>query len=343
MSLWIVAIISGVIVLYGILVRRDNKLEYNVENLKRLEGGKVDERVYYYFLYYPWQYHKIEEIKRYYKIGNVFYEEVKECFYEVKEIKGGFIYQNSILLREYRIYVAVKKLLGKTTILNTVVNIFEDKWINFDITVYREDINNIYTFIHNEYEKVDFDVDELLEELYYMESTGTISWFKLLRINEILEKYCLFDNDRNISTNFTEFIRKLIECLGKVGIVVKKSEENGSINIGEVNAKESILTMNIQQGRENYLQINSREEGIFYDKTLRVISEIKKYDGVFNEVYGSEADKVRKILEDLSVLVKHKKEPSKVKSLLLTLKDLSEGVAENLITSGIISLISNIL
>ena len=81
-----------------------------------------------------------------------------------------------------------------------------------------------------------------------------------------------------------------------------------------------------------------------YDQVLDVISKIKRstQSEDFNIDFGEKSVEVKQIIDDTLRMVETKEEPTKIKKMLNTLKDLTIGVSGSLIASGICGLITQL-
>ena len=72
-----------------------------------------------------------------------------------------------------------------------------------------------------------------------------------------------------------------------------------------------------------------------FDAVGDIIKNIKKYDAMFDAEFGDKATELRDKLDNIEELVKNKENPSKIKTLLIELKNLAVGITGSLIASGI--------
>ncbi len=108
-------------------------------------------------------------------------------------------------------------------------------------------------------------------------------------------------------------------------------EEKQAINTN--NFYGDVTGVQIQQGTINSTQNQSITQD--FDAVSDVIKNIKKYDAMFESEFGEDATELRNKLDEIEILIKNKENPSKVKALLLELKNLAVGVIGSLIASGI--------
>ena len=107
----------------------------------------------------------------------------------------------------------------------------------------------------------------------------------------------------------------------------------------------NVSGVQIQQGTNNskQSQVISLSNEMDYNKVAELIEKIKKYDCFFENEYGQQAMEVRNNISELEKLVQEKASPSKVKLLLMELKNLSVGITGSLIATGIVELIKPFL
>jgi hypothetical protein len=96
-----------------------------------------------------------------------------------------------------------------------------------------------------------------------------------------------------------------------------------------------VTGVQIQQGTINSTQNQTITQDFDYDAVSDVIENIKKYDAMFESEFGENATELRNKLDEIETLIKSKENPSKIKALLLELKNLAVGVTGSLIASGI--------
>lgn len=96
-----------------------------------------------------------------------------------------------------------------------------------------------------------------------------------------------------------------------------------------------VTGVQIQQGTVNSTQSQTITQNFDYDSVSEVIKNIKKYDAMFDSEFGDKATEVRNKLDSIEELLKNKDNPSKIKTLLIELKNLAVGITGSLIASGI--------
>lgn len=101
----------------------------------------------------------------------------------------------------------------------------------------------------------------------------------------------------------------------------------------------NVSDIQIQQGTKNSTQTKNVNNGFDYDAVGKVIEQIRKYDGMLDSEFGESASELREKMEEISVLVQRKENPSKIQVLLGDIKNLAMGVGGSLIASGILSLL----
>lgn len=117
----------------------------------------------------------------------------------------------------------------------------------------------------------------------------------------------------------------------------KRIVNNTNNFYGEVNG------VQIQQGVKSSSQVQTINNDFDYGKLKEILLQIRKYENMFDEEYGEDAPILRSKLEKIEMLLQKRDNPSKIKLLLTDIKNLSIGVSENLIASGIVALISSIM
>lgn len=126
---------------------------------------------------------------------------------------------------------------------------------------------------------------------------------------------------------------------GRLEDYMSKENTNNTINImGDVTGTQ------IQQGTLNSVQTITNSSQIDYLKILGILSKIRKTcdTDIFNEEFGKEAGRFKKILEDTTQMVDKKGEKSKIKTSLSILKEIAVEVSGSVIASGILYMIQQI-
>lgn len=100
----------------------------------------------------------------------------------------------------------------------------------------------------------------------------------------------------------------------------------------------NVSNMQLQQGTVNSTQIQmvTSIETIDFEKVAEFAAKVKKYDSFLEDEFGDKATEVREKITEIDTLVKKRENPSKIKMLLIELKNLSVGVAGSLIATGIV-------
>lgn len=205
-------------------------------------------------------------------------------------------------------------------------------------------LNTIKQYI-DEYDKTCFDKDyngDIADELRRMQ--------KILDTVKNFLKLSLI-RDRRSNMSFAQRILRYIKHdmgidLNKESEADMNKEENftmkGQIEITN-NFNGDVKELHMQQGNARAVQTqNIGQSAMDYEAVKKIIGEIKKSENQLDDVYGDNADKVRELLSEVSLLVEQKKEPNRIKDILLTIKELSLGIAESLVASGIWNLISGL-
>lgn len=100
----------------------------------------------------------------------------------------------------------------------------------------------------------------------------------------------------------------------------------------------NVSNIQLQQGNVNSIQTQTVTaiETLDFDRVSEFITKIKKYDSLLEDEFGDKATEVRQKITEIDALVQKKENPSKVKMLLMDLKNLSIGVTGSLIATGIV-------
>lgn len=117
-----------------------------------------------------------------------------------------------------------------------------------------------------------------------------------------------------------------------------KGSNNFSINLTGA----SISNIQIQQGTTNSSQISNSSKDFDYDAVSDFLNHISKYDLSESEL-GENSGKIQEVIEETKTAVEAKAQPSVIKRLLHTLRDLAIGVTGSLIATGIASQIPVLL
>lgn len=112
-------------------------------------------------------------------------------------------------------------------------------------------------------------------------------------------------------------------------ILQEKQSHNTNNFYGDVTG------IQIQQGTVNSSQTQTITQDFDYGAIRDMIENIKKYDGMFDTEFGDKALEVREKIAALEEIIEKRENPSKIKMLLIELKNLAVGVTGSLIASGI--------
>lgn len=151
-----------------------------------------------------------------------------------------------------------------------------------------------------------------------------------------------------ISGNSTVFISGEVQVILTIdGIEYFKEKEiqmreNQRITNNTNNFYGEVTGVQIQQGTVNSSQSQSVNQGFDYAEVAEIIEKIKKYDSFLDEEYGENALEIRNKIDEIEDLVQKKENPSRIKTLLSDIKNLSIGVTGSLIASGIVTLLSRV-
>ena len=151
-----------------------------------------------------------------------------------------------------------------------------------------------------------------------------------------------------ISGNSTVFISGEVQVILTIdGIEYFKEKEiqmreNQRITNNTNNFYGEVTGVQIQQGTVNSSQSQSVNQGFDYADVAEIIEKIKKYDSFLDDEYGENALEIRNKIDEIEDLVQKKENPSRIKTLLSDIKNLSIGVTGSLIASGIVTLLSRV-
>lgn len=120
--------------------------------------------------------------------------------------------------------------------------------------------------------------------------------------------------------------------------------EKGQIINNNLSIGGNVTGSQIQQGTINSSQTMTVENNFDYDKVLEVLSKIHKTTNSndFQEEFADKSEKVKEILSEAIQMVQKKEEPTKIKKALSFLKDIAIGVGENIIATGICTMIAQL-
>ena len=174
------------------------------------------------------------------------------------------------------------------------------------------------------------------------------------------ENYMVTNNDVNIPTYLENDLALELEKLKQYGMIssygyyisgcwnltilpcmltyferkeIALMEEKKAFNTN--NFYGNVTGVQIQQGTINSSQNQNITQDFDFDAVSDVIKNIKNYDAMFESEFGDDAAELRNKLDEIERLIKNKENPSKIKALLLELKNLAVGVTGSLIASGI--------
>ena len=151
-----------------------------------------------------------------------------------------------------------------------------------------------------------------------------------------------------ISGNSTVFISGEVQVILTIdGIEYFKEKEiqmreNQRITNNTNNFYGEVTGVQIQQGTVNSSQSQSVNQGFHYAEVAEINEKIKKYDSFLDDEYGENALEIRNKIDEIEDLVQKKENPSRIKTLLSDIKNLSIGVTGSLIASGIVTLLSRV-
>ncbi len=121
----------------------------------------------------------------------------------------------------------------------------------------------------------------------------------------------------------------------------QNSYNQGNCNY-DVNIGENFSNIQIQQGTVNSSQIQTINEVFNYENAMRILNEISKYKSMFADVYGEDSKIAEETLDEAIKAVEKKEKPSKIKTALSVLKDITLRVSSSLIATGILGLLKQL-
>lgn len=121
----------------------------------------------------------------------------------------------------------------------------------------------------------------------------------------------------------------------ELALMKEQQENNSFVN----NFHGPVSNLNLQQGTVNSTQTQNINSGFDYEAVSNVISQIKKYDSLFETDFGDKTDELREKLSEIEELVNKQANPGLIKMLLGDIKNIAIGVGGSLIATGIVGLI----
>lgn len=118
---------------------------------------------------------------------------------------------------------------------------------------------------------------------------------------------------------------------------MKNQVINHSINITG-----NVSKVQIQQNTSQSTQNQKVNDNFNYNEISEILEEISKYESLFDEVFGQTAEQAKLALNNAKYATSNKENPSKIKSFLNILKDLSLKVSSSVIAKGIVELINKL-
>lgn len=110
----------------------------------------------------------------------------------------------------------------------------------------------------------------------------------------------------------------------------------------DVNIGENSSNIQIQQGTVNSSQTQTINEVFDYENAMQILNEISKYKSMFADVYGEDSKIAEETLDEAIKAVEKKEKPSKIKTALSVLKDITLRVSSSLIATGILGLLKQL-
>lgn len=243
--------------------------------------------------------------------------------------------------------------------------------INAELGVISDGISQIQDFQDNEYRSRIFSLVAHVKKIAdFQTEILENNELRLSKISQLdsLEEECtqllgqanLTNNDVNIPTYLENDLALELEKLKQYGMIssygyyisgcwnltilpcmltyferkeIALMEEKKAFNTN--NFYGNVTGVQIQQGTINSTQNQNITQDFDFDAVSDVIKNIKNYDAMFESEFGDDAAELRNKLDEIERLIKNKENPSKIKALLLELKNLAVGVTGSLIASGI--------
>ena len=110
----------------------------------------------------------------------------------------------------------------------------------------------------------------------------------------------------------------------------------------ENNITGNVSKVQIQQNTSQSTQNQKVNDNFNYNEISEILEEISKYESLFDEVFGQTAEQAKLALNNAKYATSNKENPSKIKSFLNILKDLSLKVSSSVIAKGIVELINKL-
>lgn len=110
----------------------------------------------------------------------------------------------------------------------------------------------------------------------------------------------------------------------------------------DVNIGENSSNIQIQQGTVNSSQTQTINEVFDYENAMQILNEISKYKSMFADVYGEDSKIAEETLDEAIKAVEKKEKPSKIKTALSVLKDITLRVSSSLIATGILGFLKQL-
>lgn len=110
----------------------------------------------------------------------------------------------------------------------------------------------------------------------------------------------------------------------------------------DVNIGENSSNIQIQQGTVNSSQTQTINEVFDYENAMQILNEISKYKSMFADVYGEDSKIAEETLDEAIKAVEKKEKPSKIKTALSVLKDITLRVSSSVIATGILGFLKQL-
>lgn len=135
-----------------------------------------------------------------------------------------------------------------------------------------------------------------------------------------------------------------MQDVGNAAYRLEDYMEKGQVINNTMSFSGNVTGSQIQQGTINSSQTMLDENNFDYDKVMDVLIKIQKATNLtdFEEEFADKVEQVKEIVSETIQMIQKKEEPTKIKKALSFLKDISIGVGENIIATGICGLLAQL-
>ena len=161
----------------------------------------------------------------------------------------------------------------------------------------------------------------------------------------IFQSYCRGSNKyQDMVDNFNErvtyvLINDIEARLTKLGYELGLDDK---VEITNNFSGATITNFGLQQGHHNEMSMHS-ESNVDYAKIETILSEILQYQNSFSEAFGEKEDQFSAALAELSDAVSNRKGRKIIGKLIETVMAVATGATGNLISDGIVALLSGVV